>query len=53
MAARNGSLTCLAILLQHGADFNKPDSSKNTALHYAAAYGFIECVELLIRAGAD
>ena len=29
------------------------DSSNNTPLHYAAASGFIECIELLIKHGAD
>lgn len=25
----------------------------NTPLHYAAAYGWIDCIELLLKAGAD
>jgi len=30
-----------------------PDSSGNTALQYACAYGRRECIDLLIKAGAD
>ena len=29
------------------------DSSMNTPLHYAAASGFIECIDLLLKHGAD
>jgi len=36
-----------------GADFNQGDSSGNTALHYAAAYGWVDCLDVLIKAGAD
>lgn len=42
-----------SLLLQHGADFNDPDSSKNYPLHYAAGYGYSECIDLLLKAGAD
>lgn len=48
MAARNGNLKILSLLLKHGADYNLGDSSKNTPLHYAAAYGFPECISHLI-----
>lgn len=41
------------MLLQKGALFDKGDSSGNTPLHYAAAYGFYEMIDLLIQAGAD
>ena len=41
------------LLLQKGALFDKGDSSGNTPLHYAAAYGFYEMIDLLIQAGAD
>jgi len=53
MAARNGNVKILSLLLYHGAEYNMPDSSKNTPLHYAAAYGFPECIEELMKAGAD
>jgi len=32
---------------------NQVDTSGNSGLHYAAAYGFIECLEFLIKMGAD
>ena len=41
------------MLLKHGANFDDPDSSKNYPIHYAAAYGWIECIDLLIQAGAN
>jgi ankyrin repeat protein len=25
----------------------------NTPLHYAAAYGWLDCIDLLLKAGAD
>ena len=53
MAARNGNVKILSLLLYHGAEYNMPDSSKNTPLHYAAAYGFPECIEELMKAEAD
>ncbi len=39
--------------MRHGADINLPDTSGNTPMHYAAAYGFIECLELLIEVKAE
>jgi ankyrin repeat domain-containing protein 17 len=53
MACRNGHLKVAALLIKHNANLNAEDSSGNTALHYASAYGWIECVSLLIQAGAD
>ena len=32
---------------------NTLDTSGNSALHYAGAYGFIECVEYLLKVGAN
>jgi ankyrin repeat protein len=53
MAVRNGHLKVAALLLQYGAEWDKADSSGNTPLHFAAAYGWIECMELLLKVGAD
>jgi ankyrin repeat protein len=53
MAARNGNCEILVKLLNLGADFTISDSSKNSAIHYSAAYGFLECIEILIEAGAN
>ena len=48
MAARNGCINVVSYLLMKGADYNGSDSSKNTVIHYAAAYGFPEIIDLLI-----
>jgi len=53
MAVRNGHVQVASLLLQHGAEWDGADSSSNTPLHHAAAYGWRECIELLIKAGAD
>lgn len=53
LAVRNGNLKMASLLLKHGADFEDPDSSKNYPLHYAAGYGYKECIDLLIKAGAN
>ncbi|KAK6012142.1 ankyrin repeat protein [Ostertagia ostertagi] len=46
-AVLNGQEHCAAMLLAKGADLLKGDSSGNTPAHYAAAYGWIECLRLL------
>ena len=43
----------LSRLLRRGTNPNAADSSGNTAIMYAAAYGWLHCVNLLIKAGAD
>lgn len=48
MACRNGHVRIAALLIKHNADLNAPDTSGNTPLHHAAAYGWLECVMLLI-----
>ena len=35
------------------AFYNYPDSSKNFPLHYAAAYGWSDCLKLLLKSGAN
>ena len=49
MACRNGHSKVASLLLQHGADVEQPDSSGNTPLHYAAAYGWGDCIDLLVN----
>jgi ankyrin repeat protein len=53
MAVRNGNLKVASYLLSKGAEFNGADSSGNSAVHYAAAYGFSDCIDVLVQAGAD
>eukprot|EP00347_Sterkiella_histriomuscorum_P020277 403338418 len=52
-AVRNGHLKIAAFLLQNMAYYNFPDNSKNLPLHFACAYGWVDCVRLLLKAGAD
>lgn len=40
-------------MLRKGVTPNFKDSSENTALHYATAYGWLNIVKLLIEAGAN
>ncbi|GFR67750.1 poly [ADP-ribose] polymerase [Elysia marginata] len=52
-AIMNGSANVASYLLYLGADPNRVDSSNNTLVHYAAAYGWYFCLKLLIKdAGA-
>jgi ankyrin repeat protein len=46
-------LSQAAILLRHGANPDASDSSGNSVAHYAAAFGWHECITLLHAAGAD
>lgn len=51
-SVRNGHLQIATFLINHGAHYNYPDSSQNYPIHYACAYGFSDCVKLLISVGA-
>jgi ankyrin repeat protein len=51
MACRNGHAKIVALLMKHHASAGLPDTSGNTPLHHAAAYGWIECVKLLLEHG--
>ena len=53
MAIRNGHVKLASLFLQHGSEWNHCDSSNNSVLHYAAAFGWKECIDLLIAHGAD
>ncbi len=49
----NGHLKIASILLKRGALYDDGDSSNNTPVHYACAYGYYEMIPLLIKAGAS
>ena len=55
LCASYGHETCLAILLDSGADgvIDAKDMFGNTALHYSAKYGHIETTRLLLETAAD
>src|SRR3954470_24981862 len=52
--ARDGDVDALRAHLAGGGDVSARDEGDNaTALHWAAASGSLECVKLLVEAGAD
>lgn len=51
-AVMNGAAHVASFFLSLGIDADKADSSGNTYLHYACAYGWFFCVKILIDAGA-
>ena len=52
-AVLNGHAHVVSYLLSEGANPNAADSSGNTCLHYAAAYGWYFCLKLLLDVGAN
>jgi ankyrin repeat protein len=53
LAIMSGHLKIVSYLLMNGALFDDSDSSSNSPLHYACAYGYYEMIHLLITAGAN
>ena len=51
-AVMNGAADVASLLLAAGADPDGADSSGNSHLHYACAYGWYFCVKVLVEAGA-
>ncbi|KAM9500843.1 ankyrin repeat domain-containing protein 53 [Clarias gariepinus] len=51
--SKPNSYCCLTYLLEHGAKPNVSTDEGLTPLHMAAALGLKECVEVLVRVGAD
>ena len=49
MACRNGHSNIVGLLMKHHADSSIPDSSMNQPLHHAAAYGWLNCVRMLLQ----
>lgn len=48
VAAMQGHNDVVLMLLRHGANMNREDSERKTALHYAVQNGFIEVVQTLL-----
>ena len=53
VAAENGSLEAVDLLLEAGADMEVPDERERTPLHWAAFSGHLEVARHLLEAGAD
>src|SRR5262249_897334 len=54
LAAEDGHLDCVNLLLRRGAEVDKRDrTDKATALHWAAAGGHLDVAKRLLAAGAD
>jgi ankyrin repeat protein len=53
IAAADGHLDVVAMLIEAGADLNCTDRSGDTALHHAAHKGWGGIVAALVAAGAD
>lgn len=52
-ATKGGHVGCLRILLDGGADVNKPGPGGMTALHVACQHRHVACIRELVRRGAD
>jgi ankyrin repeat protein len=53
IAARNGLIEDMRILLREGADVDAEGDLGMTPLHYAAMNGHIPAIELLLQSGAN
>ncbi len=52
-AAEKGNIERLAKLIAYGADINKKDRFKHTALFYAILHRHLDCARLLLESGAN
>ena len=52
-AVISGQAHIVSYLLNLGCNADAADTSGNTCVHYAAAYGWYHCLRLLLDAGAD
>jgi len=52
-ASRNGDTEIVRILIEHGADVNARNPRGHTVLSCAGGHGHLDCLQLLLKAGAD
>jgi hypothetical protein len=52
LAAKNGKVSTLTVLVNEGANVNACNNDANTPLHFACHYGHVEIVKLLLKSGA-
>ncbi|XP_048653200.1 myotubularin-related protein 8 isoform X7 [Marmota marmota marmota] len=52
LAASYGHLSCVQVLLAHGADVDSLDVKAQTPLFTAVSHGHLDCVRVLLEAGA-
>lgn len=53
VAAKAGHQPCITLLLDFGADVEKPGKDGNRAIHVAAAYGHLKAIRTLVERKAD
>jgi len=53
VAASEGHVKCISILLDRGANIKSKNNISWTALHAAASKGHVKCIDALIYRGAD
>ena len=53
LAAENGRLQVVRMLIEHGANVGAEDNQGKTPLHGAAEYGMVEVVRVLLEHGAN
>ncbi len=53
MAARSGSIPCIALFLQHGVDINSVDLENWTVLNEAVKYNRIEAMKYILASGGS
>ena len=53
LAANNGHLNCLQILISHGADIEARSNDGRTSLIWASLWGHLDVVQYLLEHGAQ